>query len=156
MQIIKSRRVWFHISISSYQGRSNIFATEGFDPTKNHFLIPLSFHFILISHCVKSVQIRSRKSSVFGRFSRMIILVLFSCLYFWVSSSDKTTPIYFLRLSKVWSILHHGSVGWVHKTMLLNVFMYFCGIFLLFFIIKFVFLSFSFLFLKYQISATEY
>ena len=27
-----------------------------------------------------------------------------------VCSSDKMTPIYFLRLSKVWSILHHGSV----------------------------------------------
>ena len=68
--------------------------------------------------------------------------------------SDKMTPIYILRLSKVWSMLHHGSVWLVHKKMLLNTFMYFFGIFLLFFITKFVFLSFSFLFLiKYQISA---
>ena len=51
------------------------------------------------------------------------------------------TPIYFLRLSKVWSILHHGSVGWLHKRMLLNALLYFFGVFLLFFIIKFVFLS---------------
>ena len=32
-----------------------------------------------------------------------------------VCSSDKMTPIYFLRLSKVWSMLHHGSVWLVHK-----------------------------------------
>ena len=53
-----------------------------------------------------------------------------------VCSSDKRTPIYFLRLSKVWSISHHGSVGRDHKK---------CYWFFLFFIIKFVFLSFSFL-----------
>ena len=28
-----------------------------------------------------------------------------------VCSSDKMAPIYFLRLSKVWSMLHHRSVG---------------------------------------------
>ena len=72
-------------------------------------------------------------------------------------SSDKMTPIYFIRLSKVWSVLHHGSVGRVHKKMLLYVFTYIFGIFLLFFVIRFVLLSFSFIFLmKYQISATEY
>ena len=54
-----------------------------------------------------------------------------------VCSSDKNTPIYFLRLSKVWSISHHGSVGRGHKKCNLILF--------LFFIIKFVFLSFSFL-----------
>ena len=54
-----------------------------------------------------------------------------------VCSSDKKTPIYFLRLSKVWSISHHGSVGRGHKKCYLLLF--------LFFIIKFVFLSFSFL-----------
>ena len=32
-----------------------------------------------------------------------------------VCSSDKKTPIYFPRLSKVWSISHHGSVGRGHK-----------------------------------------
>ena len=46
-----------------------------------------------------------------------------------VCSSDKMTPIYFLHLSKVWSMLHHGSVWLVHKKMLLNTFMYFFGIF---------------------------
>ena len=54
-----------------------------------------------------------------------------------VCSSDKKTPIYFLRLSKVWSISHHGSVGRGHKKCYLMLF--------LFFITKFVFLSFSFL-----------
>ena len=53
-----------------------------------------------------------------------------------VCSSDKKTPIYFLRLSKVWSISHHGSVGRGHKKCYLMLF--------LFFIIKFVFLSFFF------------
>ena len=33
-----------------------------------------------------------------------------------VCLSDKMTP--FLCLPKVWSILHHGSVDWVHKKML--------------------------------------
>ena len=54
-----------------------------------------------------------------------------------VCSSDKKTPIYFLRLSKVWSISHHGSVGRGHKKCYLMLF--------LFFITKFVFLSFLFL-----------
>ena len=58
-------------------------------------------------------------------------------------SSDKRSPIFFLCLSKVWSIFCHWLVGRVHKKMLLNAFMYFFSIFLLFFIIKFVFLSFS-------------
>ena len=55
-----------------------------------------------------------------------------------VCSSDKKAPIYFLRLSKVWSILHYGSVGRGHKKSYLMLFK--------FFIIKFVLLSFSFLF----------
>ena len=45
-----------------------------------------------------------------------------------VYSSEKMTPIYFLRFSKVWSILHHGSVGQVHKKcslVLLHTFMTF-------------------------------
>ena len=72
----------------------------------------------------------------------------------WVCSSGKMTSIYLLRLSTVWTMLHHGSVWLVRKKMLLNNFMYFFGIFLLFFITEFVLLSFSFLFLiKYQISA---
>ena len=40
------------------------------------------------------------------------------CLTVGASSSDKMTStyfLYFLRLSKFWNILHHGSVGWVHK-----------------------------------------
>ena len=66
------------------------------------------------------------------------------------------TTIYFLRPSQVWSMLQHGSV-WLILLMLLDSFIYFFGIFLLFFITIFVFLSLSFLFLiKYQISATEY
>ena len=48
-------------------------------------------------------------------------------------SSYNMAPIYFLRLSKVWSILHHGSVWHVHKKMFLNAFIYFSDIFLLFF-----------------------
>ena len=32
----------------------------------------------------------------------------------WVCSSDKMTPIYFLHLSRVWSMQHHGSVWLVH------------------------------------------
>ena len=51
-------------------------------------------------------------------------------------SSDKNPPIYFFRLSKLWSISHHGSVGRGHKKCYLMLF--------LFFIIKFVFLSFFF------------
>ena len=62
-----------------------------------------------------------------------------------VCSSDKMTQIHFLRLSKVWSMLRHGSLWLVYKKMLINSFMYFFGIFLLFLITKFVFLSFSFL-----------
>ena len=50
-----------------------------------------------------------------------------------VCSSDKITPIYFLRLSKVWSMLHHGSMWLVHKQMLLNTFMYYFGFFFFFF-----------------------
>ena len=46
-----------------------------------------------------------------------------------VRSSDKMSPIYFVRLSKVWSILYHGLVGQVHKKMLFNSFIYFFGIF---------------------------
>ena len=56
----------------------------------------------------------------------------------WVCSSDKKMPIYFLRLSKVWCILHHESVGRAHKKCYLKHF--------LLFIIKCVFLSFLFLF----------
>ena len=35
------------------------------------------------------------------------------------------TSIYFLRLSKVWSILRHGSVRRVFKKMLVDAFIYF-------------------------------
>ena len=59
---------------------------------------------------------------------------------------------YFFRISKVLSMLHHGSVG---KFTVNNATLYLKTLswhFLLFFIKKFVFLSFSFLFLmKYQI-----
>ena len=53
--------------------------------------------------------------------------------------------LYFLRVSKVWSMLHHGSVGRVQSKECYYVFMYFFGCFLLFFI-KNLFLLFSFLF----------
>ena len=46
-----------------------------------------------------------------------------------VRSSDKMITICFLRLSKVWNILHHGSVGRVHEKMLLNALIYVFGIF---------------------------
>ena len=39
------------------------------------------------------------------------------------------SPIYFVRLSKVWSTLYHGLVGQVHKKMLFNSFIYFFCIF---------------------------
>ena len=90
-------------------------------------------------------------------FLNQVDVTLLDLLYYGVCSSDKMTPIYFLRLSKVWSMLHHRSVWLVHKKLLLNTFIYFFGIFLFFIITKFVFLPFSFLFLiRYQISATEY
>ena len=54
-----------------------------------------------------------------------------------VCSSDKKTAIYFPRLSKVWTISHHGLVRRGHKKCYLMLF--------LFFIIEFVLLSFSFL-----------
>ena len=41
-------------------------------------------------------------------------------------------PIYFLCLSKVWGILHYGSVWCIHKKMFLNAFIYFSDIFVLF------------------------
>ena len=43
--------------------------------------------------------------------------------------SDKLTQIYFLRLSNVCSILHHGSVGRVHKILSVNAFKCFFSIF---------------------------
>ena len=66
--------------------------------------------------------------------------------------------LYFLHISNVWSILHHGSVGRVQSKQCNSLFTYtFLAFFFLFFIKRIVFLSFSFLFLKkYQISITEY
>ena len=60
--------------------------------------------------------------------------------------------LYFLCISKVWSMLHQGSLGQVqHKEC------YFIFTYTFMNIKKFVFLSFSFLFLmKYQISATKH
>ena len=58
--------------------------------------------------------------------------------HFWrrVCSADKIIPIYFLRISNVWSILHHWSAGKVHKKMLLNAFFFF--FFFFFFFIIFI------------------
>ena len=65
---------------------------------------------------------------------------------------------YFLRISKDWSMLHHGSVGRVQSKEGYFMFTWaFFGIFLFFFIKKMFFISFSFVFvMKYQISAKEY
>ena len=49
-----------------------------------------------------------------------------------VCSSNKMIPIYFLRLCKVWSILHQEPVGQVLKKMLLNAFVYFQAFFVAF------------------------
>ena len=74
---------------------------------------------------------------------------IFLILTFWyrVCSSDKTSPIFFLCLSKVWSIFCHWLVGRVHKKMLLNAFMYFFSIFFVVFHHKIcvfiIFISFS-------------
>ena len=53
------------------------------------------------------------------------------------------TPIYFLRLSKVWSMLHQGSVWLVHKKcyLMLLSFMYPFGFFLCAFIISISFFN---------------
>ena len=55
------------------------------------------------------------------------------------------TPIYFLRLSKVCSILQHGLVWRIYEKCYLMLSNSLFWHFLLFFVIKFVFLSFSFL-----------
>ena len=63
----------------------------------------------------------------------------------------------FLRISKVWSMLHHMSVGRVQNKKCYFMFTYtFLLLLLLFYIKKFVFLSFSFFFfffflMEYQI-----
>ena len=67
--------------------------------------------------------------------------------------------LYFLRISKVWSKLHHGPVGQAQIKERCSLLTYtFWHFLLLFFIKRIVFLSFSFLFFltKNQISATEY
>ena len=57
--------------------------------------------------------------------------------------------LYFRRLSKVLSILHHGSIGRVQKKECYFKLLYPLFLdFLLLFIIKFVFLAFSFLFFE--------
>ena len=68
-----------------------------------------------------------------------------------VCSSHKITPIYFIRLSKVWSMLHHGSVGRVQSKECYYVFTY--TFFAFFFVVvvvvfphKFVFFTFYFFF----------
>lgn len=62
-----------------------------------------------------------------------------------LSKGDKMIPIYCLRLCNVWSILHHGSVGWVHKKMSLNACIYFFGIaFHYKFCVSIIFISFSY------------
>ena len=66
--------------------------------------------------------------------------------------------LYFLRISKLWSMLHHGSAGRVQSKHCNSLFTYrFLAYFFCYFSSRNLFLSFSFLFLmKYQISTTEY
>ena len=78
-----------------------------------------------------------------------------SSVYVWQNNTASKwyrSASIFLRLTKVWSILHHGSVGGVQKKKKC-----FFAFLFLFFTIKFAFLSFSFLFLmRYQICVAEY
>ena len=66
--------------------------------------------------------------------------------------------LYFLRTSKIWSMLHHGLVGQVQIKECYFIFTYtFVTFFCCFSLKKIVFLSFSILFLiKSQISTTKY
>ena len=78
---------------------------------------------------------------------------------YYCASLTISNHLYSNRLFKVWSMLHHKSVGWVQNKGCSFIFKYaFFFVFLfLFFIMKFVFLSFPFLFLiKYQNFAAEY
>ena len=64
---------------------------------------------------------------------------------------------YHIETSSLICILHHGSVGLVHKKMLRNTFICFFGIFLFAFPRKIcVFIIFISFLMKYQVSATEY
>ena len=92
--------------------------------------------------------LRGGAALIFQKIHYFLLNIMFSIeVYLRVCSSDKMTPIYSLRLSKVWSILnHHVSVEQFHKKKLHNAFIHLLGIFWLFSIVKFVFLSFSFLF----------
>ena len=71
-----------------------------------------------------------------------------------------SNQLYFLRLSKVWSMLHYGSVGRVQNQnkechyIFINIL--FWHFFVLFVTAKVMFLSFSILLMKYQISAPKY
>ena len=73
-------------------------------------------------------QIRDKNVPLFtSNISKTVKQVL------WLCSSEKMTPIYFLRLSKVLSMLHHGSVWRVHKkTLLKNFYVLFWHIFVVF------------------------
>ena len=69
-------------------------------------------------------------------------------------------PRYFLRISKVWSMLHHGLVGRVQNKQSYCMFTYtfaaiFCVLFHQKICIFIIFISFIFLD-KYEISAREY
>ena len=69
--------------------------------------------------------------------------------FYWVCLTDDFLSPIFSPISKVWSMLHHGSVWRVTYT--------FLAFFCCFSFKKNVFLSFLFLFLiKYEISTTEY
>ena len=60
--------------------------------------------------------------------------------------------LYFLRVSKVWSMLHHGSLERIHSKKCNSKSTYtFLSIFVVFHKKKCVFCHFSFLFLKYEI-----
>ena len=77
-------------------------------------------------------------------------LLSYSLEYVPLKTSDQ---LYFLRLPKVWRMLHHGSVGWVQKKK--KWYFMFSYTFFVVFHYNICVSSFSFLFLiKYKISTT--
>ena len=88
--------------------------------------------------CLLDLKKQTRKNVADTTFKRMDLLktsMVLKCVPLTISDQ-----LYFLRLSKVWSMLHNGSVG--NKKMLHYVFIYFFFACLLLFTIKSVFWSF--------------
>ena len=85
-QHVSSRNTIFVVGVQ----RVRVHRVTNFEKFASNILLLLFFHRKGISQNVIRV---------------IIVRVIIVC------SSDKMAPIYFLRLSKVWSMLHHGSVG---------------------------------------------